>query len=280
MTNDIISFDFSQSSLQDYVECKRRFLLRYIQRLAWPAIKAEPARENERHMQAGNRFHHLVQQYLSGVPAERLAAMAQADDNEHVARWWQSFSETVPSKLEGERFIEVMLSAPTKKSRLVAVYDLVLVKADGSIIIYDWKTATRRPKSENLRKRLQTRIYPYLMVRAGAGLNHGRSIEPGQVEMVYWFAEPEHEAEVITYSQELFKEDGAYLEELIDELLSLPAAGFTMCSDESICRFCQYRSLCGRGVEAGSIVDWDGDAELTPTDHLDFSLEQIGEIAF
>ncbi len=34
-------FQFSQSSLQDYVDCPWRFYLRYIRQLAWPAIVAE-----------------------------------------------------------------------------------------------------------------------------------------------------------------------------------------------------------------------------------------------
>ena len=41
-------FRFSQSSLQDYVDCRRRFQLRYLQNLAWPALQSEPALENER----------------------------------------------------------------------------------------------------------------------------------------------------------------------------------------------------------------------------------------
>ena len=36
-------FHFSQGSLQDYVDCQRRFQLRYLMKLAWPAVDAEPA---------------------------------------------------------------------------------------------------------------------------------------------------------------------------------------------------------------------------------------------
>ena len=34
-------FHFSQRSLQDYVDCRRRFQLRYLQHLAWPAVEAK-----------------------------------------------------------------------------------------------------------------------------------------------------------------------------------------------------------------------------------------------
>lgn len=79
-------FVFSQSSLQDFADCRRRFQLRYIQRLQWPALKAEPALENERLMQLGARFHRLVQQYLTGLPLPQLAALAGEDES--LERWW------------------------------------------------------------------------------------------------------------------------------------------------------------------------------------------------
>src|SRR5512133_649626 len=101
MMNPLLHFEFSQSSLQDYVDCQRRFDLRYLQRLAWPAAPAEPVREHERHMQRGQRFHRLVQQYLLGVPAEFLARMASADEDEHLLQWWQHFEQTAANLLPG-----------------------------------------------------------------------------------------------------------------------------------------------------------------------------------
>ena len=55
------TFTFSQSSLQDYFDCPRRFQLRYIEQVAWPAVETEPMLENERRQQAGLHFHRLVQ---------------------------------------------------------------------------------------------------------------------------------------------------------------------------------------------------------------------------
>ena len=48
------NFVFSQSSLQDYVDCARRFELRYIDELRWPAVVAEPSETHEAHMQRIN----------------------------------------------------------------------------------------------------------------------------------------------------------------------------------------------------------------------------------
>ena len=57
-------FQFSQASLQDYVECARRFQLRYVERVAWPAPQAQPIFEYEQRLERGQVFHRLVQQQL------------------------------------------------------------------------------------------------------------------------------------------------------------------------------------------------------------------------
>ena len=40
-------FRFSQGSLQDYVDCQRRFQLRYVVNQSWPDVQAEPLMELE-----------------------------------------------------------------------------------------------------------------------------------------------------------------------------------------------------------------------------------------
>jgi hypothetical protein len=57
-------FQFSQASLQDYVDCPRRFQLRYLVNLDWPAVEAEPVLKHERHMERAGLFHQMVHQLL------------------------------------------------------------------------------------------------------------------------------------------------------------------------------------------------------------------------
>jgi hypothetical protein len=271
-------FEFSQSSLQDFVDCRRRFQYRYLQRLAWPALQAEPARENERHIQRGERFHRLAQQYLLGVPADLLARLAEADEDENLQRWWQNFMECIPEELAGERHVEATLAAPLNGFRLVAKFDLVLVRPDGRIRIYDWKTSTRRPRAQTLRERMQTRVYPYLLVQAGAIFNHNCPVEPEQVEMIYWFAEPAQAPEVLSYNRARWQADGSALHALVGEIRALEPDRFELCADEGACRFCVYRSLCDRGTQPGE--DSEGALEYDRLEDLDFSLEQIAEVDF
>ena len=159
-------FTFSQSSLQDYADCPRRFQLRYMDQLSWPAIDTEPVVENERRQIEGQIFHRLVQQYLLGVPSENLSRMANTPNLE---RWWNNFRKEFDSfdKLHPE----LTLSSPIGNHRLVAKYDLVAVQDDRATI-YDWKTSAKRPRDEWMSARWQTRVYRALLVQAGAHLNN------------------------------------------------------------------------------------------------------------
>ena len=66
------NFQFSQASLGDYVDCARRFQLRYLLEQDWPAVESEPLLERERLADLGRRFHKLIQQHIEGLPVDAL----------------------------------------------------------------------------------------------------------------------------------------------------------------------------------------------------------------
>jgi PD-(D/E)XK nuclease superfamily len=275
-----LNFEFSQSSLQDYTDCRRRFFLRYIQRVSWPAVQTEPVIENERHIRRGERFHRLVQQYLLGVPVERLAEIANADPDEHLPQWWQSFISSVASGLNGTRSVELALVAPLANTRLAARYDLILTSPEGHLIIYDWKTSLKRPKRNWLASRLQTQVYPYLLARAGNFLlQKNTSQSPEQISMIYWFAEFPNQPERFNYNKAQYAEDGRTLENLVTDIVSSTEHDFILTPHIERCAFCVYRSLCDRGVSAGQFADNEAEPEsITPDVNLD--LDQTAEISF
>ena len=272
-----IDFQFSQGSLQDYVDCPRRFQLRYLLRRAWPAVEAEPALENERHLQQGAAFHRLVHQHLLGLSAERLSSMVTDKDLSH---WWHSYLNSAPANLTKLRYPEVALSAPVSGHRLVAKYDLIAVEPEQRAAILDWKTSRKRPRRKWLAERLQTRVYPYLLVQAGSHLNESRPFQPEQIEMVYWFANFPEDPERFPYDADRCKKDGDYLASLIEEIGNLKDDDFPLTTQERRCRYCPYRSLCQRGVRAGPLDE----AEIEPEEDSDFGIaldfEQIAEIEY
>jgi predicted RecB family nuclease len=263
----------SQSSLQDYVDCPRRFKLRYVDRLSYPAEESEPALEHERHLWQGDYFHRLAQQSLLGLPKQALTRLAVSAD---LTRWWENW-ETFRTQTElgnGESALtEITLSAPIGPLRLVAKYDLIVAKPGEKFTIYDWKTYRRRTSNDELARRMQTRVYRAMLVEAGAQLNGGRPISPDQIEMIYWFADFPSEPAHFPYSASAWQRDWAALQALAAEITS--AEVFELTDDPARCTFCSYRSYCDRGVRAGRDADLETEHDLP-----EITLEQVREIEF
>ncbi len=278
-------FRFSQGSLQDYVDCARRFQLRYVRRLRWPAIQVSPALESEQQLQRGAAFHRLIHRHLLGIAVERLSDYVT---DPLLRQWWQGYLETAPSDLPGSRYPEVTLSAPVGHFRLVAQYDLVAVHQGERAVIVDWKTSHRRPDRATLRQRLQTRVYPYLLVRAGELLNAGQSLRPEQLSMVYWFANFPALPEWYHYNDEKYSSDHDLLSSLIAEIAGRieewdPDTLLPSTDHRRTCRYCEYRSLCRRGVAAGLLRERPPSSADPVADGMfefEFDFEQIAEVDF
>ena len=261
---------FSQSSLQDYADCPRRYQLRYLDRLVWPAVEAEPVSEAEARQREALLFHRLVQQHLMGLPINKLSAMATSPN---LARWWQNYVST-DLELSGYTLhTEMTRAARIGRHRLVSKYDLLAVRA-GRAVIYDWKTYARRPRDAWMATRWQTRVYLAILVAAGADLNGGQPFEPEAISMTYWFAEFPSEPAQFAYNPGQFKRDWFAIESLVEEMSQ--AQVFPRTEDRTRCRFCVYRSLCDRGAEAGA---WQ-EGESFPAESAEFEvgIEQAGEI--
>jgi len=282
-------FRFSQGSLQDYVDCQRRFQLRHLLQLSWPAVPAEPIEENERRGRMGRVFHQLIYQHLLGLPQERLASIAAA---EALTDWWSSYLEhaadiqalLLQEGLQAASTLklhpEYLLSAPLGEYRLVAKYDLIAILPGKYTFILDWKTSRNPPSWQWLDQRLQNRVYPYLLVAAGTQLNTGLAVQPGQVEMVYWYAEQPKQLRRFVYSMEKYQEDGHYLVSLVKEIENKGENEFALTSERKHCQYCVYRSYCDRGVQAGSLTESFSELEDEADFEISLDFEQIAEIEF
>lgn len=278
------NFLFSQSNLQDFVDCRRRFQLKHLLHLAWPAVEAEPVLETERLIELGSRFHHLVHQFSLGIPLSKLNPLVQDED---LALWWGNFQAAISENgslhniwtPSVQHLPETTLSGQLGNVRLIAKMDLLAIHPNGNIQIFDWKTSQQVPRRTWLAERLQTKIYPYLLLQAGSIFVNGKAIKPEQVEMIYWYTSMPETPIYFSYTQQQFQSDQTYLHSLLDTLLRLDEKDFSMTNDERRCNYCVYRSLCNRGITAGQFSDYE---PMSINDEIEFGFDfsQVDEIVF
>jgi hypothetical protein len=244
------TFVFDHVSLQDFVDCPRRFYLRYVEQLRSPAPEAAPLRDFDAERERDLQFHRLVHQHLRGLPLKALEATITDDV---VAEWWKAYRKYALVDLPKRHLPHASLSAPLAGRRLVARYDMLAFSDDRATII-EWKTELERPTRETLQRRIQTVVYPYLLAQAGAQHNNGQRINPARISLIYWFTEAPQQPELFEYNAEQFTADGVLLDKLAADILNRSADAFELTDNLDLCQFCAYRSLNGRGTTAGSLI--------------------------
>lgn len=264
-------FTFSQSSLQDYLDCPRRFELRYLLGQRWPAPEVDDLLTFEAHLARGERFHRLVQQHQAGVPA---ALFKQYLTDPDLRDWFERYLQSEYAAV-GEGQAEVVLTVAVGAHTLTAKFDLVRLSGHEALIV-DWKTS-RYPQRETIARRAQTFVYPFALALGGAALTaDGQPIPPERIRMVYWYAATGQTHE-FPYSAAQFERDRERMKRLLDEISR--ARAFPLTDDLKRCKFCVYRSLCDRGRAAGAFSEYDPD-EAEALDPFTLDLDQIAEVEF
>jgi hypothetical protein len=314
------TFAFSQSSLQAYEDCARRFWLSYVEQLPWPAIEASPVHEHEELMRLGSRFHLLIQRAEAGLDPDLLSTGLEPP----LDGWFNAYRRHRPADLpsefvEAERVLTIPfpnlgdfdfaqskfsildfgksssrseIQNPKSKIqnpfRLAAKYDLIAADSDGRVVIVDWKSTRQRTDPATLRRRLQTIVYPYVLVEASARFPWG-PVQPEQVEMRYWFTAAPGQPVVFRYDRA--QHDAAHnrLHHLLEQILAgvseadFPLAPDTPINRQRFCRFCVYRSRCNRGITAGDVTEVGDPEDFFAVDlkaALEFTLDDLTELAF
>jgi hypothetical protein len=268
-------FVFSQNNLQDFVDCPRRFQLKYILKTAWPAPVSEPLEEHARLIDLGTRFHMMAHRYFLGIPEEMISRHVT---NEDLLSWWNAFISNRPADMPALRQPEVSLSMPFAGYRLAAKLDLLAVEKGNRAVIYDWKTTHLSPNPGFLKDRIQSLVYPLLVITTGGALNDYKPFDPKQVSMVYWYPAYPEKSVKLTFDQDWVPHTEALLTRLVRQAAEMKLDIFPLTVDEAKCKFCRYRSLCERGTTAGR-TDEEEETEREES-LLDINFDDIQGIAF
>lgn len=252
------NFVFTQTNLQDYVDCPKRFYLKYIKRMSWPAIQEEPYLLVEQMMLRGQKFHHLIHQFFLGISPELV--FSQVDDSD-LSRWWNGFisyfNSVISETITNSELVYPEFSVFTfiSEVQITAKYDLLIKTNNGEFIIYDWKTTRVKPRRQWLINRMQTRVYQFILrhCQENAGIPDFSKSE--KIRMVYWFSEDPTSPEIFNYPNTQFAKDKNYLNTLIPSITQKGENDFYLTEDLWMCKFCVYRSYCDRGNSASNIND-------------------------
>lgn len=251
----------SQSGLAALARCPRRFYLRYVRHLEWPAPLTGSELEWEASLRRGERFHLLVQQHALGLDVE---GTARAGDPV-LATWWGRYLAHPPPVPAGRSFTEVELEVPFRGHRLVARFDRLVIDDRGGVYIVDWKTG--RPAAQpTLERSWQTAVYCYVATEAVPELTRSGAPQPPEgVVFVYWQAEAPGEPVALPYSRHRHQQAGERIAAAVARLEHLLPSGeeaFERTSDLGACRHCPYRSYCERGRETPPGLEFDGEEEV------------------
>lgn len=302
MLNLPSTFAFSQSSLQAFENCPRRFWLAYVERLPWPAVEAAPVQEHETLMRLGSTFHRLVERAEIGIEPERLEFRLV----DPLDQWFRAYLDHRPADLpadfiETERVLTIPFGNEEQQFRLAAKYDLITADAlsaeaqdsdssgdTGRVVIVDWKTTRRRADPANLARRLQSQVYPFVLVEASKNLPFG-PIRPEQVEMIYWFTSAPMQPIRFRYDAAQHERNRSRLLAIFDRIVTgneeddFPKVADTEANRRHVCGYCVYRSRCNRGVTASDVEILEDIDEVFAIDletALEFTLDDVEELAF
>jgi hypothetical protein len=278
-TNELSrDFRFSQTSLQDYVDCPRRFQLRYVEAQPWPAVQSQPVLDREHHLDLGARFHRLVERHQLGLDPDLLGRMV---DDPQLLAWWSAYLELdYLHAMEGVRLPEFRVSVDLGGHRIVVVYDLLVLRPDGRAVIFDWKTYRWTPSAEWFFERVQSRLYPSVLALAAQQGIFEAVVGSDQVSLVYWIVGASGGLIELAYSDARFQEDLEYISSIL-EGVDRGAADreWSKTGDVARCRLCEYRSFCGRDVEVGMFDQFGNDDDNAVREGLVF-WDYVFEVGF
>lgn len=254
---------FSQNSLGIFNKCRLKFKKRYVDGLLWHA-KEDKANN---HAEKGRLFHLLAYRYFMGLDDSFIDESGEYGD---IKIWQERLKEYITINQKNSYFPEFELKFAENDVKLQAKYDLIMIDKDNKAVIYDWKVQEKQIKQKNAEQAFQTRVYMYLLAKAGDIIN-GKPIKPEDITMVYWQANHPASPVRIVYSQELFKQDEEFLESEIERILNcdFDALGLKT-EDQKVCKFCEFCSICN-GVDSKEVMQED-----------DFDIEwgEIEEVEF
>lgn len=278
MKSPIPSLHLNQTALQDFLDCPRRFELRFLNQTSWPAAMGSPLLKIESLTERGTRFHQLCQQFFIGIDEDLLS---NSISDPHLKELWDSFLPYGRSLQPLPKLSEQILRMPFGDHFLDAKFDLIVQLPDASLSIIDWKTAAVKPSRTILANRVQTFLYPFILQHAGGDLFTSSIYDPSAITMQYYYPLSSSPEEIFVQSEEEQIQTQQKITVLIDQIEEMigQAVPFPMVDDQKSCQYCLFRSYCERGFDT-SPLPLGLELEKEDLTNTQFDLDLIKEIDY
>ncbi len=231
---------FSRARLVDFLTCPRRFELRYLRRLVWPAAPLDE--KTAVSLQQGQQFHNLLERRFLHLPINI------GDHSPTIRSWYNIFQQNKTMLPNGEYLPELTLTVPIGNHFLTGRFDLLVQKND-HLHLFDWKTG--RPRNlAALHADWQTRLYLAMIVESGQAITPA-PITPENVSMTYWYVNEPNSPHHIRYDAAWHERNWAEIEEIVVDINGrLTTNIWEKTTDSEECRNCPYQIYCSQRSSA------------------------------
>lgn len=246
-------FYFTQNSLSTFINCPFKFKKKYIDNVKWQ--QDEDFLSTER-IAFGTDFHKIAERYFKGIPVYEEGFF----NNENLYKAYENLKKTFPIKGNEQYYPEYTIRFSGDFMRLEANIDLIIVKSDGSIEIWDWKTNANINNKNKYEKSLQTLIYMWV-VKTCVNDIFGLDVPCENIKMTYYGPEKDMKIAEIGYSDKSYKKIGEYLKSLLEKVYNYNYKMFNRDDYIKQCKFCEFNTFCSNQniIQIKDFNQWDFD---------------------
>lgn len=226
-------FFYSQASLTAFEKCPLKFRRKYMEGINW---KSEEGDEDF-FFKSGREFHLNAERYFSGIDIQDEMI------TEEKQRIWMERLRDKMKINEKDRYLpEHEIKMAKHGIRIQGKYDLVIIKNNGNIEIYDWKSEPNKLKQTNMEKKNQTILYMYMVAESGIA---GKIEDYTKISMRYWQPEFPEDMIIVSYSYDKHLE---FEEKIKKTIGKIDKFDFDKKEEEQRnhknCDMCEFKSVC------------------------------------
>lgn len=230
-------FYYSQNSLNTFSKCPLKFKMKYMEDMSWKNDSPMDV-EYYKSMKIGLDFHLICERYFSGL------ILGVENSNEELIKWTKALQAKMVLNKDNIYFPEYEMKMVKNHIKLQAKYDLIIIKPQGKVEIWDWKTENRKLNRKEMEKRFQAIVYMYVLKERAEEIL-GLSVEPENIKMIFWQPQYESENIEINYSQMKHDENERLIYKIINNINNFDfQKDFNKELYTNQCRFCEFNYFC------------------------------------